>query len=337
MGVLDEEGRPIRGAGALPYEGFSGGTGDMSGVTFARNIMERPPSQNSNKGEFLDKFNQLIESIQSGEGKDPVVTDVSGANPETLIDEKKEIFGGMGETLEERQRRRLAAREQIKAATKLKRQEHAAKMRAIKKAKREALKNGGAVAVSEPEVSERDERAEAGSVEVRGDDEGSGVSPDGMPDVSRAGSGGGAGVPEVQQNGQARAQNNSERLSPEQFARLQQALIIASQPFHVNPQMFAQMPLEQAENLLSELHIQAKAIGDLIQGRRQSEILDDGSRCTWCKAPFNKEWFARHPFELEIGSNQWRAIYSCRKAECLAKQNAAVEEIGKRLRAERGA
>jgi hypothetical protein len=384
MGELDEDGRPIRGSGALPYGGASGGSGDMSGVTFSRNIFEHPPSQQV-KGNFVKDFSKLISDIQAGKLPPADVSDVSGGqpappepgkvsdevldaaarvfHPEGTTKEAREIYGGLGETPEQKARRRAQSKVEAKAyhaaQLKKKRQEQMAKARAAKISKRaereaeeraenarseyfdevdrEAEQNGGAVAVPESEMSESGERTVAESDEIRGQDQRRGISANGLPDLSRAGGAGSAGVPEAHQDGTAGTQGHRGGLSQEQFQRVQAALIIASQPFHINAATFAQIPFEQAEHLLSELQVQVKAIGDLVEGRRQAEQVDNGSKCTWCSEPFNGPYFARFPFELEVGSGQWRAIYSCRKAPCLAKFNAATEEIQKQLRAEREA
>lgn len=355
MGVIDEDGRPIRGAGALPWTGGSGGVGDISGVTFSRNIFEKPPSQ-VKKGNFMADWDRMIADIRSNEAppletneeagplpprnrpmtREEALATVPPVYPPGTSDESRAIYGGSGESPEQKRIRRLAAKEAIR----LRRVERAKLMRVAKKAKQEALRNGGTGAVSEPALSEHGGGPKkAGQVEVRGDDEGHGVSSNGLPDLSQPGGDVPASGPRTGAQGQVPAEGLQPQLRaipPEVQDQLRQAVIIAAQPFHVNPQMFASMPMEQAEHLLNELRAQAAAISQLIEERRQNEVPDRSDICTICLKPFpGGIFFARFPFELEAGSNQWRAVYSCRDRNCLAKFQELTEKIQAQLKAER--
>lgn len=342
MGVIDEDGRPIRGSGALPWGGGSGGVGDMSGVTFSRNIMEKPPSQVT-KGNFVADFNKMIEDIKVN-GAAPVETTETTAPvtppkftpvyPPGTTDESRAIYGGNGETPQQRAERRAQTEIEIKA----KRQEQARRMREAKKKKQEE-RNGGTGLLPKPALPKR-EGQEAESVEVRGHDEGHGVSPDGMSDVPRDRGPSGAAVPEAGAERQVPAENLQPQLKPIPPAvqqQLREAVIVASQPFHVHPSAFRDMPLDQAEHMLNELRAQVAALSQMVEERRQAQVPDREDTCTWCgNVSQTGRQFGRFPFELEAGSGQWRAVSTCRSSVCLAKQNAFVEKIQAELKAERG-
>lgn len=345
MGVIDEDGRPIRGSGALPWVGGSGGVGDMSGVSFSRNIMEQPPSQQK-KGNFVADFNKMIEDIKVNAAPPMETNEQAGPGeprdqfvpvyPPGTTDESRAIYGGNGETPQQREERRAQAELDIKA----KRQAQAARMRAAKKAKQEERRNGGTGVLPKLAMSERaGQKAEP--VEVRGHDEGHGVSPNGMPDLSRDRGAGGAGVPEAGAEGQVPAENLQPQLKPIPPVvqqQLREAVIVASQPFHIHPAAFRDMPLDQAEHMLNELRAQVAALSQMIEERRQATVPDREDTCTWCgNVSQTGRQFGRFPFELEAGTGQWRAVSTCRSSVCLAKQNAFVEKIQVQLRAERGA
>lgn len=341
MGVIDEDGRPIRGSGALPWAGGSGGVGDMSGVSFSRNLLEQPPSQQK-KGNFVADFNKMIEDIkvngappvETTETTAPVTPKFTPVYPPGTTDESRAIYGGNGESPQQRAERRAQTEIEIKA----KRQAQAARMREAKKRKQEE-RNGGTGLLPKSTLSKR-EGQEAEPVEVRGHDEGHGVSPDGMPDLPRDRGTGGAGVPEAGAEGQVSAQDLQPQLKPIPPVvqqQLREAVIVASQPFHIHPSAFQNMPLDQAEHMLNELRAQIAALSQMIEERRQATVPDREDTCTWCgNVSQTGRQFGRFPFELEAGTGQWRAVSTCRSSVCLAKQNAFVEKIQAQLKTERG-
>src|SRR5215472_3512428 len=300
--VLDEDGRPVRGAGALPFVGGAGGVGDMSGVTFSRNIMEKPPSPNT-QGTFMDKFSQMIADVAAGKAGE--VLDTPTLTPKQPKNYDKAV-------------RMKANRE---AAAQRMRDYHARK-----RAEKEAGLNGKSVEMSESHLSEpRKRQAVAGPAGVQGADQQHGVSPIRMSDVSRAGGDVNGSLPEIQQD----LETADPSLQP---------FIANQQPFNINVQMFMDCPIQAAQELLDELRKQTEDLAKVIEQRRHDEQVDDESKCTWCKQPFTNGYpFARHPFEIGgVGSGQWRSIRSCRNKNCLDKQNEAYDRIDRDMRAERG-
>lgn len=306
MGIVDEDGRPVRGAGALPYAGASGGTGDMSGVSFTRNILEKPPSTTGTQSKFMSIYDQVMKDVAAGKLPDADIADVPGAKGRETAEERKE-----------RQRAQMA------------------KARAAKQVKRGAKSNGGAVAVPESEVQEQGKRGAGKRAEVRGHDQGPGVSPNGMPDLPRPGSDSGTGVPAARQDDQASGQSIQSQLTEKQ---LRAAIIVATQPFHINVQQIVALPVEQCEHIINELRAQTAALGETINAKRQEEQGEDLSKCMWCGEPYpHGKFFARTPFEIPPMSGQWQSVHSCQKGACLAKFNEMSDRLMRAIKAERGA
>lgn len=257
-------------------------------------------------------FQKMIADVAAGESSPADITDVSSGE------------SARKETQSERMKRLWAER----------------------KAKGERLggakKNGRAVAVSKSEMPERGERPQAGSAAVQGHDQGPGLPSNGLSDLSRAGSDSSAGHAEVRQNAAPGAEDLQSRLaasgiSPNNIpVAINAAAQLGLQPFHINPAMFANLPLEQALHLLDTLRAQTSAIAQMLEERRQTEQAEDLTRCMWCKKEYpNGRFFARTPFEIPVGSGQWHSVHSCANATCLGKFNEAVDKIQREIRAER--
>ena len=192
-------------------------------------------------------------------------------------------------------------------------------------AARRAEKNGRAVEMPQSYLSEPGQgQTPTGSAGVQGTNQQHGVSSVRVPDLSRTGGDVDGSIPEIQPHIEAADPS----LQP----------FIANQhPFNINVQMFLEMPLDHAQAVLDELRAQTSALAEAIEHRRQEEKADDPSKCLFCKQPFPEgRYFTRFPFELLPGSNQWRAIYACRKQGCLDKLQMAVDKIQKAIQDERG-